>query len=193
MNLKFLGDVLDHWKGSIFESLQRGGVLRHFAVDPMASDLAQWTDEDFALYARLLHIDPKQILAHSQSLVDRKAYFREIRHTGDLFLDPDTGVSTGSRLEKQHVAPQEIATLLEADRLVIVYQHVRGCQVEDRVDEVCNAIQEHAHEAQWCSYNSATVAMIFLSRSRGRVKSVRRHFRELLGRHAKGRIRALWT
>jgi hypothetical protein len=33
MNLTFLGDALDHWKGSIFESLQKGGILPDFAVD----------------------------------------------------------------------------------------------------------------------------------------------------------------
>jgi len=192
VNLTFLGDALDHWKGSIFESLQRGGILRHFAVDPMASDLSQWTAEDFALYARLLRIDRGQILAHSQSLVDREAYFQEIRHTGDLFLDPDIGVATG-RCSAKHVAPREIATLLQADRLVVVYQHVRGQRVADRVDAVCAAIRAHAHGAPWCSYESGTAAMIFFASYRGRVASVREHFFERLGRHATGRIRASRT
>lgn len=57
MNLAFLGDALDHWKGSLFESLQKGGILQNFAVDPMASDLAAWTPEDFSLFSTLLRID----------------------------------------------------------------------------------------------------------------------------------------
>jgi len=41
MNLRYLGDALDHWKGSLFESLQQANILHDFAVDAMASD---WTD-----------------------------------------------------------------------------------------------------------------------------------------------------
>jgi hypothetical protein len=38
MNLKYLGDTLDHWKGCLFEYLQAQCVLRDFAVDPMATE-----------------------------------------------------------------------------------------------------------------------------------------------------------
>jgi len=55
LNLNFLGDALDHWKGSLFESLQEAQVLRDFAVDPMASDLGSWNSDDFLILARLLH------------------------------------------------------------------------------------------------------------------------------------------
>lgn len=32
MNLDYVADALLHWKGSIFESLQREGLLRNLAV-----------------------------------------------------------------------------------------------------------------------------------------------------------------
>src|SRR6266542_4206536 len=95
MNLTFLGDALDHWKGSLFESLSRAGILRNFAVDPMASDLPAWRPEDFLLFAQLLRVDRSQIVEHQADLGDRSRYFAEITHSGDLFLDPDTGVATG--------------------------------------------------------------------------------------------------
>lgn len=191
MNLEFLGDALDHWKGSLFESLQKGGILLDFAVDPMASDLANWSPEDFSVFSRLLKIDRSQIIAHSRTLLERKGYFAEIQHPGDLFLDPDTGVATGKGAPSvKHVAPSEIAKLVEgSDRLLAIYQHVRAQRVCDRVDAVCGAIRDQMAEVPWCSYESGTVAMIFIARSPERVHSVAKHFSALLGRRAAGRIR----
>lgn len=189
MNLRFLGDALDHWKGSIFESLQNGGVLQDFAVDPMVSDHTDWQPEDFALFVRLLRVEQRQLISHKFPLADRIAYFREIGHTGDLFLDPDTGIATG-RPSIEHVAPSEAARLLESsERLLLVYQHVRAVRVCDRVDAVCAAIRRLAPGVNWCSYESGTVAMIFLSLQAARVDSVQCHFNGVLGRHAAGRIR----
>ena len=189
MNLSFLGDALDHWKGSLFESLQKRRIVCEFMVDPMASDLVDWKPGDFAILSKLLRIDRSQIISHNRSLNDRRAYFHEIQHRGDLFLDPDTGVATG-RLSVRHVAPVEIADLLKPpDRLLAIYQHVRAQRVSDRVDAVCTAIRAESPEVSWCSYESPTVAMIFLSRKPERIASVQRHLGELLGNHANGRIR----
>jgi len=166
--------------------------MHKFAVDPMATDLADWTAEDFSLFARLLRIERPQILAHAKSLFDRQAYFREIQHRGDLFLDPDTGVGTG-RCAPTHIAPAEISELLKVDRLLAIYQHVRARRVADRVDAVCAAIQQWTPNTSWCSYESGTVAMIFVAPSRARVESVQSHFGDWLGRHATGRVRASWA
>jgi len=46
MNSSFLGDALDHWKGSLFESLQKRRIVCELAVDPMASDLAVWKPDE---------------------------------------------------------------------------------------------------------------------------------------------------
>jgi hypothetical protein len=180
VNLAFLGDALDHWKGSLFESLQQGQVIRDFAVDPMASDLAEWQPDDFALFSKLLRIDRSQVISHRRPLSDRNGYFGEIEHPGDLFLDPDTGIATG-KVSAQHVAPAEIAALLKStDRLLAIYQHVRAQRVCDRVDAVCAAIRTKLPDAPWCSYESGTVAMIFVASNSQRVASVSSHFRGLL-------------
>jgi hypothetical protein len=150
MNLSFPGDALDHWKGSLFESLQKRRILCEFAVDPLASDLVDWKAGDFAVLSKLLRIDRSQIISHSRSLNDRRAYFHEIQHRGDLFLDPDTGVAMG-RLSVRHIAPAEIADLLNrADRLLAIFQHVRAQRVSDRVDAVCTAIKVESPEVSWC-------------------------------------------
>ena len=95
MNLRFLGDALDHWKGSLFELLQKTNQLHNFVVDPTAADWGSWQPEHVDAFARLLRIDRRQIILHNASLKDRTMYFNEIRSEGDLFLDPDTGIKTG--------------------------------------------------------------------------------------------------
>jgi len=190
MNIRFLGDALDHWKGSLFESLQNAGVLSHFAVDPLASDLHEWKQQDFDLYARLLKVSFCQVLRHKVGIADnRQKYFQEILHIGDLFLDPDTGVATG-RVTKRHVMPTEVGHLLDSNlkRIVVVYQHAARCRLAERVDEVLKAICDH-RGLWWCSYESGTVAMLFLSRDRGRTGAVANHFRGILSLRADGRIR----
>lgn len=192
MNRKYLGDALDHWKGSLFELLHARSALREFAVDPMASDLPEWTSQDFGLFARLLRVTPNQIIQHSHSLRERAEYFAELSHTGDIFFDPDTGVATGSVKDPTHyVRPIEVGNLIayRPDRIVAVYQHVRATPVALRVDTVLDALAAHANGALWCSYESGTVAMIFLAGDQGRVEAVRRAFADLLGSHSDGRIR----
>lgn len=191
MNLDFLGDALDHWKGSLFESLQEAHALRDFGVDPMASD--SWRQEDFRLYARLLRIGRSQIIRHHATLEDRAEYFSQISHQGDLFLDPDTGVATGRvKHPQRYVKPSEIGQLLDCstDRLLVVYQHVRGRQVAGRVKDVMQTLERVIGNFHACSYESGTVAMLFLSRAPERTERVEKHFVALLGRHAADRIQS---
>lgn len=193
MNLKYLGDALDHWKGSLFEYLSNAGVLRDFAVDPMASDLLEWTEADYVLFARLLRVNESQIIRHQNSLFDRPRYLAELTHEGDLFLDPDTGIATGYvKKEEQYVIPREVAMLLpeSSDRLLAVYQHVRAQKVSVRVDECLASLTKDICDFGWCSYESGTVAMVFLSGQPSRTRSVAETLRVLLGRHAVQRVRS---
>jgi hypothetical protein len=191
MNRDHLGDALDHWKGSLFESLQKARVLKDFAVDPLASDLCDWEPQDFDLYARLLKVKLRQVLLHTRGIDDnRDQYFGEISHAGDLFIDPDTGVTTG-RVTTKHIRPAEIGRLLNSarKRIVAVYQHAaRGRQIENRVNEVVTAIRRECEEVQWSFYNAGTVAMLFLTRDCGRADTVSSHFRRFLGPSADWRI-----
>lgn len=193
MNLTYLGDALDHWKGSLFEFLESAGFLRGFSVDPMASDGANWRANDFKLFARLLRVTDVQILRHEFPLTERRRYFAEITHRGDLFLDPDTGIDTGggSPISK-YIKPQELAALLEnsGGRVVAVYQHVRAQKTSARIDGCLRALADVADGVGWCSYESGTVAMVFLSRDATRTNAIADGFGQFLGKHAKGRIRA---
>ena len=193
MNLQFLGDALDHWKGSLFESLRKAQALRDFAADPMASDLKSWRPEDFKLFARLLRITPAQVIRHRVTLEERVKYFGELSHRGDLFLDPDTGVATRGVKGKArcYIMASEVGQLLDgsANRLLVIYQHVRGQPVASRVDEVLDTLRHEIGGFSCCSYESGTVAMLFLARAPVRTAFVAEHFATLLGRHAARRIR----
>lgn len=194
LNLKYLGDALDHWKGSLFESLLHGRLLNGFCVDAMASDTDQWQIDDWSLLARLLRIQPAQIVRHTTSIVqDRRAYFAEIDSNRDLFLDPDTGLATGKvkgKNKSQYLMPDELLRLVDADesRVIAVYQHIRAEKTRARLEKVVTSIRSHSSDFDCASYESGTVAMLFFSRNPSRVKAIADHFRAMLGRHAPGRI-----
>lgn len=192
MNLCYLGDAFDHWKGSLFESLQQAELLNGFAVDPMATDSREWQTDDYELFARLLRIRRDQFVSHRCSLAaDRVGYFQEIEHSGDLFLDPDIGVATSNvRDISKYIRPGEVRSLLgyRPNRVIVVYQHVRGQRTHDRIQTVVANLMPNDQAFACCSYESGTVAMLFFSRDFERVRDIHRHYEELLGRHADRRV-----
>ena len=192
MNLDYLGDALDHWKGSLIEHLQTAKLLRDFAVDAMASDAEDWQQSDWTLFARLLRVNNSQVITHNRLLtIDRPSYFAEITHQGDLFLDPDTGIKTGSVSNlSQYLLPDEMHDLLgrKHERIVAVYQHIRAQNPRHRLQNVVSALRLPDRPFSCCSYESSTVAMLFLSRNPSRVDGIYQEFQTLLGRHAARRI-----
>ncbi len=193
MNSRYLGDALDHWKGSLFEYLQSQRALTDFAVDPMITDPDQWQEADFCVLARLLHIKSDQIIRHKKPLSSaRVSYFHEIPHRGDLFLDPDTGIATGraSEIEK-YVTPSELKSLLRASgRAVAVYQHVSRQKTCERVDACLDVISREVDSFGWCSYESASVAMLFLCDDEARTRTIDNVLNQLLGGRASKRVRS---
>jgi len=193
MNLDYLGDALDHWKGSLLEFLRGEGALRDLAVDPMATDVSRWTAGDFAVFARLLRVQDDQVLRHNFPLAVRSGYFGEVRHRGDLFLDPDTGIDTGglSPIAK-YVKPADIAFLLQRPRarVLAVYQHVRAQKTSERVNACMASVAREIPDLDWCSYESGGVAMLFFARDEpNRIQAIRLAIERLLGRHADRRLR----
>lgn len=192
MNLRYLGDALDHWKGSVFEMLQGAGLLKGLQVDAMASDKERWEAADTELYARLLRVGPTKLVQHSRCLLeDRGQYFKELPANGDIFLDPDTGIQTGAVRNPEHyLLPKELYETMKQnkERLVVVYQHVRAQQTRQRVENVLTFLR-HQQVAHSCtSYESGTVALLFFGTEFRRVKKIRDHFAQFLGTHAITRI-----
>jgi hypothetical protein len=192
VNLRYLGDALDHWKGSLFERFQRASLLRDFAVDSMATDAEDWRPEDFDLFADLLRIKREQIVHRGKLLtINRPGYFREVNHTGDLFLDPDTGIATCAVSDRsQYLFPAELHGLLERqpERLVAVYQHIRAQKTRDRLQRVVAVLRLPDNPFSCCSYESGTVSMLFFSRDAARVDGIYQYLEGFLGVHATRRI-----
>jgi hypothetical protein len=192
VNLQFLGDALDHWKGSVFEGLKKAGALAGFHVDAMASDAKMWRPQDWILFSKLLRVELSQIISHKFYLTQaRNQYFDEIPTGGDLFLDPDTGIQTNRVKEpEKYLRPTELRGLMEKDRsrVVVVYQHVRARHTRDRVCSVLSALRHKIESFSCTSYESGTVAMLFLSFNRERIAPINDYFGNLLGFHAKNRV-----
>jgi hypothetical protein len=193
MNLPYLGDAHDLWKGALVEYLQREGALRDLIIDRMATDPDEWTEADFGLYARLLRVERRQVIQDERTLASRKEYFAELVHDGDLFLDPDTGMGSGSLIAR-YVKRKELAELLgpPRDRVIAVYQHVRG-NTRKRVDGCLRALGSDIDGVSWCSYESGAGAILFFSEPERRIARIARiagALGNLLGRHAE---RKVWT
>ena len=195
MNIKFLGDALDYWKGSLFFRLQREGILTDFLVDPMLTDPENWDASDFRLYADLLQIRPSQILQHERKLRgEREQYFAEVTHAGDLFLDPDTGIALryAGHIEK-YIGVSEIRQLVGGNlpRIICIYQHIRAKKTRDRVRELISALAKSGIKIYCCSYETPTVAMLFMSVRQNRIEPLNEYFKNYLGQHSSMRV-ALW-
>jgi hypothetical protein len=196
VKFEFLGDALDHWKGSILSRLQNNGVIEDLAVDPMLTDAEDWHTDDFQLYAELLQIRVDRIIRHKTSLnEDRNKYFAEIEHSGDLFLDPDTGIATKKASPiSNYIKIKELCYLLDSEptRVLCIYQHVRAKETRDRVSELVSALQESIpNDVYSCSYMSSSVAMIFVSLTLDRIKRVNQYLIKYLRRRADKRVK-LW-
>lgn len=204
MNLTFLGDALDHWKGAVLDVVNKGGVWAQLRVEPMLSDQENWTKADVEVYARLLHVFDDQVLAHKASLAnDRKRYFSEVPTGCDLFLDPDTGIATTYKRPNERVRylllPELVALLdssghlrAHAERLVAVYQHrPTGGSMSKRAESIINAVLHALPNITSLSYECSQVAMLFFSGASSRLEEAKGIFDLVLGRHASARIR-IW-
>ena len=194
MRKEFIGDALDHWKGSIIRFLESETLLDNLAVIPMITDDAPWTHMDVSLYSKLLNVLDNERILHSSKMFsgDRRNYFSSVRHKGDLFLDPDTGIATG-RATPQHVKAAELKLLADSDerrrRLLIVYQHASRDEFSERVKEVVDHVLRQVGQFHCTTYEGRQVAMLFFSYSRQRVTEVNRAFLEFLGENYAFRTR----
>lgn len=189
MNRAHLGDALDHWKGSVIEFIGE----KELRVVPMITDRDKWTPEDFDTYARLLHRNTDEILKQGKddlfSNRTRSSYFCGLGEH-DLFLDPDTGVASSEKPEKEHISPSEIAGLLpgSSSRLLLIYQHasrkVDGIKAKLKLLRNDNGLKGCGMFA----YHSGTVSMVVICRNGERIAKILDRFKCWLGSVAHARI-----
>ncbi len=177
MNLKHLGDALDHWKGRMFELL--GDALHDLHVLPMFTDGDRWSEGEVRLYARLLGVSPEHILRPNEPFVAgrRGPYFSSLplKPEWDVFVDPDTGFASETSGDVRHIRAKELAELLlpASSRVVLLYQHASR-----KRDHVNHGLQRITGAAplRGCSafaYDAGSVSMIFVSRRGERVLQLR--------------------
>ena len=185
MNSKHLGDALDHWKGSIIQRLESRGLLQDIAVIPMLTD-GSWNSKKVSAYSNLLNIGANKILQTGRifggNKYDRDKYFKDISHAGDLFLDPDTGVSI-SKNDSEHITISEISKLLpiQNSRVILIYQQ-RG-QREQFPPQIRRIVQKVRYEIEKLSsatYECGNVAMLFFSRDKGRTEQIAGYLKTIL-------------
>ena len=188
MHTDYLGDALDFWKGSLLERLGYGRVgTKRISVVPMFTkklpDVGQ-----MALYADLLGRRPEDIVLGDRlfSNAVREEYFAQAsRITGDLFLDPDTGVGHHSA---QHVTDDDLALLVQRDRLLMVYQHSwRG--TSGLLARLGGAARTAKASGGYLSCGQAGI--FYLSRTQGRAAAVTTHLASWLGDAAPKRLNTL--
>jgi len=188
MNLEYLGDAFDHWKGSLI-SILRPRLICPLTVVPMATDAGNWTPEDWQAYRRLLHLGRADIICELPFAAMRDGYFEGVSRDRDIFLDPDTGIATGNARRK-HVEIQELNGLLNGskNRLLMIYQHSARNNFHLRLVDIAGHVQENIQGSHFAVYECRQVAMFFISLDRKRIRDIGKALRAYLIGTANWRI-----
>jgi len=180
MNDTFLGDALDHWKGSLVRILNDKQTLCDLAVEPMLTK--QWPDGNLEIYRKLLNLQQQNKIYHANSTFpnrkkERQQYFQDIQHhNGDIFLDPDIGIYTGERPKKEYITISDIAQILtngeSHNRVLMIYQHLAREPVNNHRWRIQNKIGQLNLQAPYCVYQCGQAAMIFVSLNKQRIDAI---------------------
>jgi len=189
MNLDHLGDVLDHWKGSVLTQIR--DKLMGLHVIPMFTDKDRWPADCLGAYAKLLRVELPQVLNElvPSGKDDRMGYFKEITQGNcDLFLDPDTGISPESKCTKKHIEPEEIRDLLRKSpqRILLIYQH--RFRSKDPFREKLKQLRRYLPTCYSFAYSAGPVAMVFISNCGQRISDVYEYIFSLVGSVPKPRL-----
>ncbi len=239
MKREWLGDILDHVKGSVIKACEDGNA-KDVHVLPMITDRSPSAQDDPAwnCYAWVMGRDarrnPKVFLnrdrpfafiraevSNADWLALRQDYIRRANasFTGDLFLDPDTGIASpdvekaflkgrpkntvrrtrhGNRETNDHayIHRAELASLTEGtDRFLIVYQHKHQGNADYLAATLERVGQIRLSGGQYLScfgYSLTHASTIFICRSPARLEELRNHLEGKL-KGAPNRIKTVDT
>ena len=183
MKTEHLGDAFDHWKGSIIQRLESRNLLKDIAVIPMLTD-SSWDNqkEKISAYSHLLNLKANKVLQTRKfggDKHDRERYFEDIGHAGDLFLDPDTGVSISSSSNNaEHITISQIKKLLGHDRVILLYQHRGREKFLPQLERIVGEIRRQIERLNAVTYDCGNVAMLFFSYDRDRIEKIKNYIKE---------------
>jgi hypothetical protein len=190
VNSKFLGDALDHWKGSLISILSSKMLIRNVTVEPMITDVRLWSKEDLETYRRLQKLESTSPICHRQSTFSgrRDEYFDGVPEGGDVFLDPDTGIATGNG-GREHVKVLELGKLLsKSDRVLMVYQHSARGPFHKRLLEITDIVSHDIPSVHVTIYECGRVAVFFISLNRARIHEIQNALKIYLRGTAERRV-----
>ena len=190
MNSKFLGDALDHWKGSLISILSSKRLIRNVVVEPMITDVRPWSKEDIETYRRLLRLESTSPICHGESTFSgkRDEYFDGVPEDGDVFLDPDTGIATGNG-GREHIKVFELGKLLaKSDRILMVYQHSARGSFHERLLKIKDRVSRDICGVHCTTYESGRVAMFFISIDSYRINEIQNTLKKYLRGTAEIRV-----
>ena len=190
VNLNFLGDALDHWKGSLISILSSKWLIRNVVVEPMITDERPWSKHDLDTYRRLLRLESASQICHGQSTFSgkREEYFDEIPQEVDVFLDPDTGIAT-DKGNRKHVKVSELGNLLaKSDRVLMIYQHSARGSFCKWLLEIKKGVSYGIPGVHCTIYECGRVALFFISLSKARIHEIQNALKEYLKGTADKRV-----
>ncbi len=189
MNSENLGDAFDHWKGALIQRLEAQILLRDIAAVPMITDKTVWNSQKVMTYSQLLNLKSSESVKQADKVFrgnkkERVAYFASVSHRGDLFLDPDIGVSISPSTEdRKHITICEIKKLLDNnrnDRVILVYQHRGREQFSNRLEQIITALKQKNRKLSSVTYECGFVAMLFFSYNETRIRDIKNYFKKIL-------------
>ena len=222
MQKKHLRDIKDYFKGWVISRVTQTRMEKpiDLRVIPMLTDdpeqdEGRWSKLDWEMYAYLLNVREDAILLKDRHLVytrdrarqqwaaERRGYFDAVlaSHTGDFFLDPDTGICTpkseegfpiykvgdkAKRVDQSYLYRSEIARLIDGgDRVVITFQDAH--RSKDYLDDVVkgfmpegmNELREYGEVVPApprlfaFAYDAVHSSAVFVCGNEGRLREVR--------------------
>ena len=184
MNLKYLGDAMDFWKGGVIYRIKKWGfnlkVLPCFTnAPPMWKPPSAYLN----LYCKILNISVPDILNPSSQFPTspRADYFNNLP-TDDLFIDPDTGIHIGSKPQKTHISTSDLNTLLKIkeERLLFVYQH--SSRSKKYLNKTVKAVSKSKDlpGVNAFGYYAGSVSLVVLSKDKNRLNKIKTLFAKWL-------------
>lgn len=180
MELGYLGNEVDTFKGAILRLLTAYQLLRDLAVDPMITDPERWDAKSYEFYSKLMGIE----IRPNQPLAIRLSGHRRAPgipgHSGDFFLDPSTGVVYGQQDGERYIFPNEVRALLNPSNVVVIYQAwPQGGR--DAAVEAIQAVDQPSGSLAAVTCDRRKTSMLFFSRDFARIESITAWLRRWMG------------
>ncbi len=181
MNLQFLGNAPRSLERITLRVAAAAGELTSFVVDPMATGLPLWRPDDFNLFAKLLRVSARKFLSINIRWLTARLISTRSPMTATCPWTPTPVWRLGGLRKTVGPAKSRACLIRRLACLRFISTYALSVFAIVWTAFCTSCLHQHQSSCHWCSYESGTVAMLFLSLSRTRIDSVCGHFARLLG------------